>query len=105
MTAYDPTRDPCMGGGPRVPAAVFHPSVFIREEMRARRWSRETLARRMPGDAVVNRLAIDLYLEIGPREPNLRLDTEYFAGAFGVSPEFFRNLEAVWLAGSADAAP
>jgi hypothetical protein len=81
------------------PAEVFHPSVFIREEMRARRWSRATLARHMPGDYIVNRLAIDLYLEIGPREPNLRLDPEYFAGAFGVAPEFFRNLEAAWLAG------
>lgn len=82
----------------REPAQVFHPSVFIREEMKARRWDRRQLARHMPGDYVVNLLSVRLYLDVAPTEPDLRIgDGEDFGAAFGVPGEFFRNLEAAWL--------
>lgn len=82
----------------RVPAEVWHPSVFIQEEMDARGWDRDELARRMGGDWSVSRLSLDLYFEVGPTKPGIRLgDGEDFARAFGVPAEFFRNLEAAWL--------
>lgn len=81
----------------RAPAEVFHPSIFIQEEMDARGWDRCELARRMGGDYRQRRLEIDLYFEVGPAEPNLLIgDAEDLARAFGVSAEFFRNLEAAW---------
>ena len=81
----------------RRPAEAFHPSVFICEEMEARGWDRWDLAHRMGGDPATNRLSIDLYLEVGPREPNLLIgDGEDFARAFGTSAEFWRNLETAW---------
>jgi hypothetical protein len=84
----------------RIPAEVFHPSVFIQEEMDARGWSREELAIRMGGDPVVNLLSIDLYFEVGPVESDLRIgDCNDFARAFNCEAAFFRNLEAAWLNG------
>ncbi len=84
----------------RIPAEVCHPSVFIQEEMDARGWDRNHLARRMGNDWAVNRLSLDLYFEVGPNEPGLRMgDGEDFARAFGVSAEFFVNLEMAWLRG------
>ena len=76
-----------------------HPSVFIQEEMDARNWDRWALARRMGGDSGLNRLCLDLYFEVGPEKTNMRLgDTaDKLAVAFGMSAEFFRNLEALWL--------
>jgi hypothetical protein len=82
----------------RIPAEVFHPSVFIIEEMEARGWDRDELARRMGGEWKLNRVVLELYFEIGPTEPNLRMgDGEDFAQAFGVSAELFQNLEKAWL--------
>lgn len=54
---------------------------------------------RMGGDFGVKRLALDLYFEVGPTEPNLRLgDPQDIADAFGVDRDFFLNLERAWLA-------
>jgi hypothetical protein len=50
----------------RTPAEAFHPSEFITEEMEARGWDRDELARRMGGGFAVTRLALDLYLDVGP---------------------------------------
>lgn len=77
-----------------------HPSVYIREEMDARDWGTPTMARQMGGDYGVNRLAIEMYLSIGPQNPGLRLGTMAadIARAFDVSVELFQNLEAAWLA-------
>lgn len=81
-----------------------HPSLFIIEEMEARGWSRDRLASEMAGNDAgqeydICRLALDLYLDIGPSEQNLRLDPETLGRGFGVSAEFFRNLENAWLVG------
>jgi hypothetical protein len=85
---------------PEQTTIVSHPSVFIQEEMDARGWDRWELARRMGGDYRMKRLVIDLYFEVGPEKTNMRLGKtgENFAKAFDVSPEFFRNMEAAWLA-------
>lgn len=81
----------------RVPAKAWHPSVFIQEEMDARGWSRDDLAIRMGGDFGVARLALDFYFEAGPADPDLLIgDGAEFARAFGVSAEFFLNLEKIW---------
>ena len=81
----------------RTPAECWHPSVFIQEEMHARGWDRDELARRM-GDFVTSRIALDFYFGLGPTEPNLRIgDGEGFALAFGVSAKFFLSLEDAWL--------
>jgi hypothetical protein len=78
---------------------AIHPSIVIQTEMVARGWTRDELAIRMGGDFGINRLALDLYLEIGPDEKDLRIgDGEDFARAFGVSAEFFLSLEKAWLA-------
>jgi len=80
------------------PAEAFHPSVFIRDEMEARGWDRIELANRMGGDWRHRLLELDLYFEAGPHEPNLRIgDGKDFSRAFGISAEFFRNLETAWL--------
>ena len=82
----------------RTPAECWHPSVFIQEEMDARGWDRDELARRMGGDFGDVRIGLDFYFEIGPETPDLRIgDGEDFARAFGVDAEFFLALEAAWL--------
>lgn len=85
------------------PAEVFHPSVYIEDEMAARGWDRDTLAYRMSScseDLAVNRLALDLYLDVGPREPGLRIgDAADLERAFGIDAAFFLELERRWLEG------
>lgn len=81
----------------RIPAEVWHPSAFMLEEMVARGWDRDELARRMGGNYGIARLSLDLYFEVGPNERDLLLgDGEDFARAFGTSAEFWLNLEAAW---------
>jgi plasmid maintenance system antidote protein VapI len=77
-----------------------HPSIYIREELVARRWTRNRLALEMGGTFGVNRLMIDMYFMVGPKEPNMRIGdetAEQFAHAFGTSKELFLNLENAWL--------
>lgn len=77
-----------------------HPSVFMREELDARAWTLDDLAREMGGDFGVNRVGLDFYFLVGPKEPAMRMGEEViqqYAKAFGVSPDFFRNLENAWL--------
>lgn len=80
-------------------AEAFHPSIYIREELEARGWSVGDLAKRMPGDYGINHLAIDMYLECGPDEPTMKMGEmgPEISRAFGVSDQFFPNLEAAWL--------
>jgi len=84
----------------RKPAEAFHPSEFIVEEMEARGWSRDDLALRMPGEYGVNRLALDMYFDVGPYEPTMRLGdmADVFGAAFGIAGVFFKRLEEQWLA-------
>lgn len=84
---------------PLVPVEAFHPNIFIKEELEAREWSIDDLVRRMPGDYGINHLAIDMYLDLGADEPNMRLGdmAAEIARAFGVSDEFFTNLEKTWF--------
>jgi plasmid maintenance system antidote protein VapI len=87
----------------RKPAECFHPSVFIKEEMEARGWSMDDLALRMAEGDVrkfgVERLALDIYFEVGPTEPNLIIGDDsarMLAAVFDVNPEFFLNLQKSW---------
>lgn len=81
-------------------AEAFHPSEYIKDELEARGWSISDLAKRIPGDYGVNHLAIEMYLDCGPEEPDMRMGdmAEQIATAFGVSCTLFRNLENAWLA-------
>ena len=77
----------------------MHPSTFIAEEMEARGWDRIHLAARMGGEVGMNLLCIDMYFIVGPTQANMRLgqDTaKQFSAAFGISPEYFLNLEKAW---------
>ena|SRR5688572_27717261 len=97
-----------------------HPSVYVQEEMDERHWDRDILAYMMvagvsntrealkwfnerPRDEWAKnwshtRLALDLFFEVGPTDPNLLMgdDAVRLAKAFGTSDEFFANLEREW---------
>jgi hypothetical protein len=83
-------------------ATKEHPSVFIQEEMDARGWDRDDLASAMMAadddNWQVHRLAIDLYLEVGPRERHMVLGSgaAHYARAFGTSVDLWLNLERAW---------
>lgn len=82
---------------------VPHPSSFVLEELEARGWSLDRLAIEMGGDASLNRLALDFWIEV--QQPNCVMGemADQFAVAFGVSPELFKNLEAAWRASVGEA--
>ena len=66
--------------------------------MNARGWSQEYLAGLMSGDYQVNYVALYFYFNI--HDANLRLGQyviDDFAKIFGVSKEFFQNLEEMWI--------
>ena len=81
----------------------LHPSKFIQEELDARGWDWDDLAFKMEGeDFAINRLALEVYFIFGPDDPNCRIGelmAHDLAKAFGVSKEFFINLEKLWLQG------
>ena len=78
-----------------------HPSEFIQDELEARGWSIEILAVHMAGFEIEkNKLTLDLYSTIGPEETSMRIGdetAEKLSAAFGISAEFFINLEKSWL--------
>lgn len=86
----------------RVPAEAFPPGEFIEGEMNARGWTAEDVANRMgddgsPKQRSVNLLLVHMLIEV--RDTGLILDQESaakFGLAFGVSPQFFLNLDAMW---------
>lgn len=95
---------PCQGADvatERVPAEALHPSVFIQEQLDARGWTLRDLAARMAAyDYNINLAALEMYLAIGPDQPSLRIgqrSADRMAHAFGVSAEYFLNLERAWL--------
>lgn len=76
-----------------------HPASYIIEEMLERDWSSADIARRMPGDYGVNKLALDMCLMVGPHDRRCFIGEDMDAGlaeAFGVSPGLFLNLERAW---------
>lgn len=81
----------------RIPAEVFPPGEFIREEMDARGWSAEDLAERFGGDYAIDLLVVNLCLHVHDTSLILGRNTaEKLGRAFGVSPEFFLNLDTMW---------
>lgn len=86
-------------------AVAFHPSEFIAEEMQARGWGRDDLARHMGGDFSETRMSLEFYLEVGPTQRGIRVGQHtamQLAVAFGTSPDLWLNLEASWLAAHAE---
>jgi len=74
----------------RKPAAVFPPGAFIKEEIDARGWTQEDLARILGKPfPTVNQILNGKRAIIA--ETAMRL-----AAAFGNSPQFWMNLEATW---------
>ena len=67
--------------------------------MNARYWTRDDLAMRMGGDFGIDRLALDLYLDVGPLRSNMRINPERYAKAFGTSEQFWTDLEKAYLEG------
>ena len=58
------------------------------------------LAMRMGPEFGINRLSLDLYLQVGPTEPSMRIGNESakaLGRAFGVTPEFLLSIEKAWL--------
>lgn len=80
-------------------AEAFHPSIYIKDELEARGWSIDDLAKAMPGDYGINHTALDFYLEIGPDNPTMHLGDLAIevSRAFGVDDSLFPNLERAWL--------
>lgn len=66
--------------------------------MNARGWTKEYLASLMSGDYFVNCVALDLYFTV--HDANLRMGQDAIndiSRIFGVSKEFFQNLEEMWI--------
>ena len=74
----------------RVPAECFPPSEIIREELAARGWDAEELARRMGVGKTLVHLAVSGKLRITPGLAE-RLET-----AFGSSADFWLNFQESW---------
>ena len=85
------------------PAEVFCLANFLCDEMEERGWTTVDVALRMAQatgrEYGIEKLIIDMALAV--QEDGLLYDDTTIAGlaaAFGVSPQFFRNLDAVWRA-------
>lgn len=79
-----------------------NPWDFLAEEMKARGWSKDDLAYRMGFNTVeewqIDRFTLDLMETV--RRPDIRIGEttiQKLSYAFGVSADYFRNLEASWL--------
>lgn len=86
-------------------AEVWHPSVFIKEEMAERGWSLDDLVMNMgphfsEKDWGICKLSWEMYLEIGPENANMTLGQEMadeLGDAFDVNPQTFLNLHESWM--------
>ncbi len=82
---------------PRIPAQVFPPGEYIADELKARGWTPEDLARRMPGEYGLNLLCVEMILAVHDKNLLMGDDIAFGLGhAFGVSPRFFINLDRMW---------
>lgn len=83
----------------------FHPAEYIQEELDERGWTLRDLVFRMrryedAKDWAINMLTFEMYMAV--REPGVVLDEEMardLGTAFGVSAEFFLNLDRAWREG------
>lgn len=76
-----------------------HPREFMWEEMSARGWTLAHLASRMDGDTLRNRALLSLYFRHPTGDLLLGNSIAHRLGvAFGLSAEFFLDLEKAWLA-------
>ena len=99
---------------PRKVAEAFPVCEYVFEEMQARGWSLDRLAKEMTGpvtddiekwkhDWGINRLVLDFMVaqpEIYDEQHKIRLGAdmaELLGKAFGVSPQLFLNLEEAWI--------
>lgn len=72
------------------PAEVFHPGVFLRDELLARGWSQATLAR------VINRPLQSINQIINGRKSITAQTAVELAAALGTSPEVWMNLQVAY---------
>ena len=82
----------------RIPSQVFCVGEHVDEELIARGWTVYDLAERMGGDVDENIIAIGLMFFI-PQRPGLLLGEVMAARlerAFGVSAQFWLNLDVSW---------
>lgn len=78
-----------------------HISEFIQDEMDARGWTRDRVALRMGGDFGINKLALDMLMEIHDVNVILGQQANDLSRAFGVSAQYFHNIHNGWLADQA----
>lgn len=79
----------------------IHVGEFVRDEMEARGWDANEMARRMcerPEDFAVHRLCLDIMFEV--RDPLVRLGetADALARAFGTSATLWTRLDEAWRA-------
>lgn len=81
-------------------AKCFHVAEFLQEEMDARGWSIEELARRMGGDKEqVKGWQLTVELTLYSRDPDVHLGyqtAKALARAFVTSAEFWDNIDSAW---------
>lgn len=90
---------PADPAGPREPiyGVGCSPAETIEDELAARGWTTYDLAMRMGGDVGVNQLAVDLLLACRWRGCLVGAEmAEQLHRAFGVSAQFWLNLDAAW---------
>jgi len=85
----------------RMPAQVFCLAELLSDEMLERGWTTEDVVRQMSTgrNLAVDLCCIDMLMCV--QDDNLLIDAETFDGltrAFGVDPQFFRNIDAAWRA-------
>lgn len=83
-----------------MPAEVFPAGEHLQDELDARGWTVADLVARMPGDATVNTLSVELVLHV--HEKNLLLGVHLSAllgEALGVDEAYFANLDRAWRLG------
>ena len=79
-----------MSENERIPVEAFPPSGLIQEELEARGWTRETLAKEMG-------CSLRLVDEILANKRRITLMTAYMlSDAFGTGIKFWRNLQSAY---------
>ena len=85
----------------RRPAEAFHPSVYIWGELAERGWTLQDLCVYGECDTAVDRLAWEIYMTVGPEQPDLYMGeggAAQLAEAFGTGAEVWTRMEESWRA-------